>query len=64
MQYPGPHRYPRRRFDLPAGAAYRVDVIDTWKMTVRPLEGARTGRVDVELPAEPYVAIRLRRDAG
>ncbi|MGW8949517.1 DUF5605 domain-containing protein [Streptomyces sp. NPDC055709] len=64
LQYLGPHRYPHRRFDLPAGAAYRVDVIDTWNMTVRPLEGTRTGCFEVELPAEQYFAIRLRREAG
>ncbi|MEU2428455.1 DUF5605 domain-containing protein [Streptomyces sp. NPDC007861] len=60
LQYLGPHRYPRRRFELPDGT-YRVDVIDTWNMTVRTQEPAPGGSVEVELPAEQYTAIRIRR---
>ncbi|MCG5217935.1 DUF5605 domain-containing protein [Streptosporangium soli] len=59
LQYLGPHRYPRRPFDL--SGDWRVDVIDTWNMTTRPLDGTWTGAFQVELPAEPYLAIRLRR---
>ncbi|MDT0541837.1 MULTISPECIES: DUF5605 domain-containing protein [Streptomyces] len=60
LQYLGPHRYPRRPFELPGGP-WRVDVIDTWNMTVRTLDSTPTGRFEVELPAEPYFAIRIRR---
>ncbi|MEU4986104.1 DUF5605 domain-containing protein [Streptomyces sp. NPDC021969] len=65
LQYLGPHRYPRRPFDLPSGT-WRVEVLDTWNMTVRALDDAGGGTdadvsTVVELPAEPYLAIRLRR---
>ncbi|MGW0817413.1 DUF5605 domain-containing protein [Streptomyces viridiviolaceus] len=60
LQYLGPHRYPRRPFDLPGGT-WRVEVLDTWNMTVRALDDACGTGVTVELPAEPYLAIRLRR---
>ncbi len=60
LQYLGPHRYPRRAFDLPAGT-WRVEVLDTWNMTVEERGDASGTRVPVGLPAEPYLAIRLRR---
>jgi hypothetical protein len=42
-----------------------VNVIDTWNMTVATLPGTRSGRFVVDLPARPYMAVRLRRvDAG
>jgi hypothetical protein len=40
-----------------------VEVIDTWEMTVTPLEGTFEGRLTVELPGKPYVAARVRRCA-
>ncbi|MFG2925763.1 DUF5605 domain-containing protein [Streptomyces sp. NPDC048305] len=60
LQYLGPHRYPRRSFALPGGV-WSVEVLDTWNMTVRELDDAGGDRVTVELPAEPYLAVRLRR---
>ncbi|WP_372351230.1 DUF5605 domain-containing protein [Streptomyces sp. KL116D] len=60
LQYLGPHRYPRRPFDL-AGGRWTVDVIDTWNMTVSPRAPVSGGAFQVELPAQPYLAIRLRR---
>jgi len=38
-----------------------IDVIDTWGMTIETLPGQHTGDTKVDLPARPYVAIRLRR---
>ncbi|WP_405904456.1 DUF5605 domain-containing protein [Streptomyces sp. NBC_00656] len=60
LQYLGPHRYPRRSFALPGGT-WSVEVLDTWNMSVRALDDAGEDRVTVGLPAEPYLAIRLRR---
>ncbi|MBP7401101.1 MAG: DUF5605 domain-containing protein [Clostridia bacterium] len=48
-------------FAMPAGERYRVDVIDTWAMTVTPAEGEFEGTFRVALPGRPYMAIRLRR---
>jgi hypothetical protein len=51
----------------------KADVLDTWNMTVTPVEGAFTlrprdrytyacpDRPRVPLPGKPYMAIRLRR---
>ncbi len=79
LQYLGAHRYPARRFRLGEGA-WRVEVIDVWNMRVGaprtlraeripdgPTDGHTEGFVDgfeVELPADPYCAIRIRRVPG
>jgi hypothetical protein len=46
---------------LPGEGQFRVDVIDTWKMTVTPLEGIYAGEVIVKLPGKPYIALRAER---
>jgi hypothetical protein len=49
-----------RNVYLPAGA-FRVDVIDTWEMTIERLPGTHEAHVEVPLPGKPYMAIRLVR---
>ncbi|WP_320774757.1 DUF5605 domain-containing protein [Streptomyces sp. CRN 30] len=60
LQYLGPHRYPRRPFALPEGT-WSVEVLDTWNTTVDARPDVSGGDVTVELPAEPYLAVRLRK---
>jgi hypothetical protein len=50
-----------RPFALPAGIRWKVDVIDTWDMTVTELPGTFEGEFTVPLPAKPYIAVRMRR---
>jgi hypothetical protein len=62
---------PRAGQDVPM--TLRIDVIDTWDMTVTPLDGAFVlkpgdrytltcpGRPRITLPGKPYMAVRLRR---
>jgi hypothetical protein len=47
--------------ELPKDAFYRVEVIDTWNMTINPLQNKFTGRSLIELPAKPYMAIRIKK---
>ncbi|MFQ5795041.1 MAG: DUF5605 domain-containing protein [Candidatus Bipolaricaulia bacterium] len=35
--------------------------MDTWEMTITPLEGAFTGRFKIGLPGKPRVAVRIQR---
>jgi hypothetical protein len=50
-----------RNITLPANGTFAIDVIDTWAMTVhRVAESTDTG-LRVELPARPYMAIRVTR---
>jgi hypothetical protein len=58
------------------GMRFKVDVIDTWDMTITPADGEfvtkkkdnyhyvdEKGRT-VPLPGKPYMAVRIRRVAG
>jgi hypothetical protein len=50
-------------FNLPAGKIYRLDLIDTWKMTVTPMETVQ-GQQYVALPTRPNMALRLIAETG
>ena len=49
-----------RRFVMPPGLRFEIDVIDTWNMTVETLPGTFEGRFRIELPGRQYIAVRLR----
>jgi hypothetical protein len=61
LHYFGVRQPGRWTFDLPEGQSYQVEVIDTWEMTVTPLQGTFSGTFQVELPGRPYLAVRIRR---
>jgi len=48
-------------FCAPAGNRYRVDIIDTWEMTISPIEGTFSGEFAVSLPSKPGLAVRLTK---
>lgn len=50
-----------KTYCLDEANAYTVEVIDTWNMTIEP-RGKVRGTFKVELPAKPYMAIRIRKD--
>lgn len=64
------------RAQLAAGMNFTVDILDTWNMTVTPVEGVFTivtdetyryhaeGRRRIPLPGLPFIALRIRRVAG
>jgi len=60
LYYSGVHQPALYRFELDEGQ-YRAEVLDTWEMTVTPVEGRFSGAFDLELPGKPYVAVRFRR---
>jgi hypothetical protein len=49
-----------RRFVMPPGLKFAIDVIDAWNMTVETLPGTFEGRFRIELPGRQYIAVRLR----
>ncbi|SDQ31127.1 DUF5605 domain-containing protein [Microbacterium sp. cf332] len=55
---------PRFRNVILEAGAWRVEVIDTWNMTVDELPGQHRGSLRVELPGRPFVALRLTRVAA
>ena len=53
---------PARKTRLGGGLdQYQAKVIDTWKMTVTPVEGTFHGQAKVLLQGKPYLALRLLR---
>lgn len=61
LVYFGSSRPAYRILELPEGFRYRLDLIDTWEMTVTPVEGEYTGTCRVELPGKPYQALRITK---
>lgn len=49
-----------RTVRLPEGMTAKIDVLDTWNMTITELPGEHSGEVRIDLPARPYMAIRAR----
>jgi hypothetical protein len=46
---------------LPDGARYRADIIDTWEMSITPVERELAGSTTIRLPGKPYMAVRIRK---
>jgi hypothetical protein len=47
--------------NLPEDAHYKVEIIDTWNMTITPVQKKFSGRSLIELPSKPYIAVRISR---
>ncbi len=45
--------------DLPKNSLFKVEIIDTWNMTITPLQKKFSGHCLIELPAKPYMAVRI-----
>ena len=60
LAYTGDTQSTQANLKLPDGAAFTVEVIDTWAMTVSPTDGTFSGECTVDLPGKPYIALRVR----
>ena len=61
--YFGSHQPGFRNFRLPENSTYRVDIIDTWNMTITCFAEAASGPLTVPMPAKKYMAIRIQENA-
>jgi hypothetical protein len=59
--YFGVHQPVEVKVPLPANFEYKAEVIDTWNMTIAPIEGTFRGKQPVPLPGKPYLALRLQK---
>lgn len=59
LYYFGRKRHSWQTFELPTDRKYRIDVIDTWNMTISPVEGTHSGTTTVVLPGIEYIAVRI-----
>ncbi len=50
-----------RIFKLPEGHKYKIELIDTWNMTIQKLPGTYVGEIRVELPQKQYMAVRIKK---
>ena len=60
--YFGSHQPGFRYFNLPQDATYRVDVIDTWNMSIDCFAEAASGKIEVQMPTRKYMAIRIQKN--
>lgn len=51
----------KARYYLDDGFDYKADIIDTWDMTITSLDGVFRDCFTIDLPGNPYIAIRLTR---
>jgi hypothetical protein len=56
------HQPASRQFDFPDGSSYRIDVIDTWNMTIETVAEQATGTTCVPMPGRRFMAIRIQRN--
>ncbi len=45
--------------DLPKDSFFSVEIIDTWNLTITKIEKKFSGRSLIELPSDPYMALRI-----
>lgn len=50
-----------REYRMKPGTKYKVEVIDTWNMTINELEETYEGAFRIELPGRQYMAVRMTR---
>jgi hypothetical protein len=60
--YFGSHQPAIRYFNLPQDATFRVDVIDTWNMTIETIAQNASGPIRVPMPSQKYMAIRIQKN--
>lgn len=61
LGYFGIHRPAYFVATLDETGAYRADIIDTWEMTVTPVDETLSGTCIIQLLAKPGMALRIRR---
>jgi hypothetical protein len=65
LTYLWDRQHATQSYRLPEGLKFKADIIDTLAMSITPVAGTLSGKVDIALPVKPYLAIRLRRiDTG
>ncbi|MQY77685.1 MAG: DUF5060 domain-containing protein [Bacteroidetes bacterium] len=48
-----------KTYSMPEGIEYRVDVLDTWNMTVTEMDRTYSGTFTINWPSSNYVAVRI-----
>jgi hypothetical protein len=63
---------PKAGYEFPARTKFKVEILDTWDMTITPVEGTfeikpkgnylyASDSPAIKLPGKPYMALRIRK---
>jgi hypothetical protein len=47
-------------YSLPGDKKFKIEIIDTWNMTITPLNGTYSGNTEIVMPGKPWMAVRLQ----
>ena len=61
LGYFGDEKPAKWALELPKGARFQAEIIDTWAMTVTTAPAALEGACEVALPGSPRLALRVRK---
>ncbi|BFT70997.1 DUF5060 domain-containing protein [Paenibacillus sp. P36] len=61
LLYFGRHQHAYKVLKLRQEESYRIELIDTWHMTITPLSGTFSGNCKVDLPGKPFMALRIQK---
>lgn len=61
LYYTGLNQPAEYTLELPYEVNFQIDLLDTWEMTITPLDGVFHGTSVVKLPGKPGMAIRARK---
>lgn len=61
ISYVGDNQPATTSYKLEDDCEYKVEIIDTWDMTITALDGTYKGSFNVSLPGKPYMAIRFKK---
>ena len=59
LTYLWDRQHATQSYKLPEGRRFKAEIVDTLAMTITPVEGTLSGKVDIALPIQPYLAIRV-----
>lgn len=60
LYYYGFSRPLYRNYTLPAGKKYKLELIDTWNMTIEELPEIYEGKIRIKMGARQYMAVRMK----
>jgi hypothetical protein len=62
LYYYGNTQQKLARFQLPGNIKFKFEVIDTWNMTITPVEGTFIGSAEIKMPGRPWMAVRIKSE--
>lgn len=59
LYYYGNTQQKKARFNLAEDVKFKVEIIDTWNMTIQSVSGNFSGSVEINLPGRPWMVVRI-----